>query len=133
MLPLALFKPERWLHKPRAWERGGRFYEKVLFIKRWKNRLPDGAALYKQGFRKATLQTRTSAYLDRFYGETCRAETAHWCMCCCGPLFFLWNPPWAGVFMIFFGLVTNLPCILAQRYNRLRLARMLGRRTTTSS
>ena len=39
----------------RAWEQGGRFYERVFGIKRWKDRLPDAARWFGGGFAKGTL------------------------------------------------------------------------------
>jgi glycosyl-4,4'-diaponeurosporenoate acyltransferase len=41
------------------------------------------------------------------------------------PLFFLWNPLWVGFLMILYALTENLPMIMAQRYNRYRLRRVL--------
>jgi glycosyl-4,4'-diaponeurosporenoate acyltransferase len=40
------------------------------------------------------------------------------------PIFFVWNPPWACWLMTVYALGANLPCILAQRYNRLAFERM---------
>ena len=39
--------------------------------------------------------------------------------------FFLWNPCWADLVMVAYALAANLPCILAQRYNRSRFQRLL--------
>ena len=47
----------------------------------------------------------------------------------CAPVFFLWNPWWADLVMVAYALAANLPCILAQRYNRLRFQRLLARRS----
>jgi glycosyl-4,4'-diaponeurosporenoate acyltransferase len=49
-------------------------------------------------------------------------------MFCCLPLFFLWNPPWACLVMTTYALAANLPCILAQRYNRIAVNRALRSR-----
>jgi len=77
-LPVALFNPRRWLYRPSAWEGSGRFYERAFRIKSWKHWLPDGAALFAQGFRKANLREATPEYLERFAWETCRGEGIHW-------------------------------------------------------
>ena len=71
---------------------------------------------------------RDSSYLAQFLLETRRAELAHWCMLCCLPLFFLWNPPWACLVMTAYALAANLPCILAQRYNRIAIDRAVRTR-----
>ncbi len=44
------------------------------------------------------------------------------------PLFFLWNKPGIGWIMIVYALIENLPLIMAQRYNRIRFKRLLGRK-----
>jgi glycosyl-4,4'-diaponeurosporenoate acyltransferase len=43
-------------------------------------------------------------------------------------VFFLWNPWWGDAVIIVYAIGANLPCILAQRYNRLRLRHLLARR-----
>lgn len=128
-LPLRRFRPDGWVCRPRRWEGGGQVYERLFAVRRWKGLLPEGVNLLGTGFRKGRLERRDAAYLQRFYLETCRAETAHWWVWLCGPLFFLWNPPWAGWIMVVYATAVNLPCIIAQRYNRLRLAAMPARKT----
>jgi glycosyl-4,4'-diaponeurosporenoate acyltransferase len=112
-----------------AWELGGRFYERVLGIKRWKDRLPDAARWFSGGFAKGQLVDTHPDYLCRFVRETRRGELCHWFALACAPVFFVWNPWWADLVMVGYGLLANVPCILAQRYNRLRLQRLLSRRS----
>lgn len=128
-LPIRLFSPRHWIYRPRRWERGGRVYERCLGVKRWKDRLPDGAALFAGGFRKAGLEVASTEYLQRFERETCRGEMVHWAVLASSGLFFLWNPWWAGLIMIAYAVAANLPCILVQRYNRVRLARAIAARS----
>jgi len=111
-----------------AWEQGGRFYERAFRIKRWKDRLPDAARWFGGGFDKGTLAGLEPDYLRRFIGETWRGELCHWFALGFAPVFFLWNPLWADVVMVSYAVVANLPCILAQRYNRARFQRVLARR-----
>jgi glycosyl-4,4'-diaponeurosporenoate acyltransferase len=122
--------PVGWFNPPagRAWERGGRCYERLLGIKRWKDRLPDAARWFGLGFAKDSLAGLEPGYLDRFIRETWRGELCHWAALGCAPLFFLWNPLWADLVMVGYAVGANLPCILAQRYNRLRLQRLRSRR-----
>jgi glycosyl-4,4'-diaponeurosporenoate acyltransferase len=112
-----------------AWERGGRFYESVFGIKRWKKRLPDAARWFGGGFAKGALAGTDPDYLRRFIHETWRGELCHWLAIGCAPLFFLWNPWWGDLVIGSYAVAANLPCILAQRYNRLRLRRLLARRS----
>lgn len=101
------------------------FLEKVLRVKRWKDRLPDGATWFEGGFAKARLDRRDGEFLRRFARETMRGEATHWAVLCALPLFALWNPWWGMLINLLAGLVLNLPCIIAQRYNRHRLLRVV--------
>jgi glycosyl-4,4'-diaponeurosporenoate acyltransferase len=123
-LPARLFAQENWITVPRRWEREGRLYRNWLGIRRWKSLLPDGAP-WLGGFAKKRINGRDASYLNQFLAETRRAEVAHWCMLLCLPLFFLWNPPWACLVMTAYAVAANLPCILAQRYNRIVLERVV--------
>lgn len=120
------FDPRAWLFRERAGERGGQLYQRLFRIEAWKRLLPDGARLFRRGFRKKRLGSRRPEYLARFRVETCRSELAHWVVVAFAPLFFLWNSAGIGVLMVAYALLANLPCILTQRYNRCRLNRVLG-------
>jgi glycosyl-4,4'-diaponeurosporenoate acyltransferase len=121
------FDPRAWLFRERGRERAGQLYQRLFRIEAWKRLLPDGAALFRRGFRKKRLGNRSPEYLARFRVETCRSELAHWIVVGFAPLFFLWNSPAVGLLMIAYALLANLPCILTQRYNRCRLNRVLAR------
>jgi glycosyl-4,4'-diaponeurosporenoate acyltransferase len=114
--------------RARGWERGGRFYERVFAIKRWKDRLPDASRMFRGGFAKAKLQTATPEYLDRFLRETWRGELVHWLALLTLPIFAIWNPWWGVLVNAAVALAVNFPCILALRYNRARFQRLLARR-----
>jgi len=126
-LPAHLFAQDSWITAPRRWEREGRLYRDWLGIRRWKSLLPDGAPWFG-GFAKKRINSHDASYLGQFVLETRRAELAHWCMLLCLPFFFLWNPPWACLVMTAYALAANLPCILAQRYNRIALCRVVRTR-----
>lgn len=123
-LPYTWFRADSFACRIRAWERRSRVYERVFGIRSWKDRLPDGAALFRGGFRKRSFNARDPEYIERFIRETCRGEVVHWVVMASALLFFLWNPWWAGLIMVAYGIIANLPCILAQRYNRARLLRL---------
>jgi glycosyl-4,4'-diaponeurosporenoate acyltransferase len=125
LLPSSYINIKSWIYKDRKWELNGKIYEDIFKIKRWKGLLPDGAALFKKGFRKKQLVSSQKEYLTIFILETCRAELAHWLVILFSPVFFIWNPLWAGFIMIVYALFANLPCIYAQRYNRFRFQRIL--------
>ncbi|HLH36766.1 MAG TPA: hypothetical protein VKX41_18985 [Alloacidobacterium sp.] len=124
-LPAPLFADDCWLTVGRSWEIGGQFYAGRFALRRWKRLLPDGAAWFG-GFHKKKIASRDPAYLRKFVLETRRSEIAHWCMLCCFPIFFFWNPLWACFVMLAYGLAANLPCIIVQRYNRMVLLQILA-------
>jgi glycosyl-4,4'-diaponeurosporenoate acyltransferase len=122
-VPSRFFVRDTWLTAPRRWEQDGRGYREWLAIRKWKGLLPDAAPWFGHPAKK-TLVERDPASLAQFLIETRRAEIAHWIMLCCLPVFFLWNPPWARWVMALYAVAANLPCILAQRYNRLVVDRI---------
>ncbi len=125
-LPLQCFHSSSWLFRSRKWEIEGSLY-RVLGVKRWKEKLPDGAALFAGGFRKKRLAQADSSYYARFVRETCRSEAAHWAVIACTPVFFIWNYWWANIIMVLYAFVANMPCIVTQRYNRIRLEGLLSK------
>jgi glycosyl-4,4'-diaponeurosporenoate acyltransferase len=116
------------LTRLRPFERDGRWYEERWRIKAWKDRLPEGGAIFAGGFSKRSLRTREPDVLGRFVIETRRAEHTHWWLMALAPLFFLWNPWWLALVMIGYAVIANVPCLMVQRYNRARLIRVLRRR-----
>jgi glycosyl-4,4'-diaponeurosporenoate acyltransferase len=130
--------PDLWLSADhgllheRRWERGGHFYRDRLAIARWKGWLPEGGAVFRGGFDKRELRSATTDDLERYRRETRRAELGHWLAIVPLPLFVLWNPPFLWPAMAAYAIVVNGPCIVAQRYNRLRLSRVLAARANGS-
>ncbi len=110
-----------WLLRPRRFELAGRWYRRRLRIDRWKDKVPEAGDLFRGGVSKSHLPAYDGAGLRLFARETRRAELAHWWAMCCGPLVMVWNPPLATALLVGYGVVVNLPFILIQRYNRLRI------------
>jgi glycosyl-4,4'-diaponeurosporenoate acyltransferase len=129
-VPPHIFACDTWLTAARSWEQDGHVYRDWLAIRKWKYLLPDGAP-WLGGSAKKKLLGRDPTCIAQFLIETRRAEIAHWFMLGCLPIFFIWNPPWARWVMAFYALAANLPCILAQRYNRLVLNRIARSRCRT--
>lgn len=117
-----------WLLRQRGFEDGGRWYRRVWHIQRWKDRLPEAGALFAGGVSKRQLPSADTQGLHRFVRETRRAELTHWWAMACGPLFILWNPPYAAAILIAYGIGINLPFIAIQRYNRFRIQDLIARR-----
>lgn len=128
ILPQKLIDTKSFVFTQRNWESNGKLYENIFKVRTWKELLPDGAALFKKGFKKKRLASLDNQYIERFVIETCRGELVHWIVIFISPVFFIWNPLWAGLVMIIYALLANLPCIIAQRYNRIRFQRLLARK-----
>jgi glycosyl-4,4'-diaponeurosporenoate acyltransferase len=120
------FDPASGAARPRTWERRGRIYERLFFIKAWKDKLPDAAVWFRGGFAKASLRSRSPDDLARLARETWRGEIVHWLAILALPFFCIWNPWWAVLINAAYAAAANLPCILVQRYNRARLQRLLS-------
>ncbi|WP_096154558.1 MULTISPECIES: glycosyl-4,4'-diaponeurosporenoate acyltransferase CrtO family protein [Bacillus] len=124
--------PKKWFLKNNnlfyhfQWEENTQLYS-MLKIKRWKEYLPDGSKLFKHGFQKKRLKEKNEAYFYSFIMETKRAELTHFVTFFPLCFFFIWNPVEAYLAILLYGVLANLPCILVQRYNRMRFNKVLGR------
>ena len=126
-LPDRWLDRDHWLFRARRWEAGGAFYVRRLGIRRWKRLLPEAGAVFRGGVDKRRLGPATTENLVRYRRETRRAELGHWLAMAPAPLFVLWNPPWLFAAMVAYAVGINGPCIAAERYNRLRVERVLLR------
>lgn len=124
-IPHSKFSIDSFICKQRYFEFDGSLYYRFFKINKWKKLLPDGAALFKEGFEKKKLKEFSQSYFSNFLHETCRAEITHWIVFLFGFLFFIWNLWWVGIIMVVYAIASNLPCIFTQRYNRIRLRRVL--------
>ncbi|MGG4492278.1 glycosyl-4,4'-diaponeurosporenoate acyltransferase [Metabacillus idriensis] len=109
------------------WERSGIFYEKIQ-IRKWKDRLPEAGNLFKGGFSKQALTGKERSEMERFLLETKRGEFSHWLQLVPCLFFFIWNTPLAALFNVLYAFAFNSPFILIQRYNRIRLSRVLQKK-----
>ena len=100
-----------------------RLYRTVR-VRSWKRWLPDGATWVGSNFSKKRLKHRDADYLCEFEIETRRAELSHWIAILTLPGFLLWNPFPAWPLLSLYALGANLPCIVAQRYNRHAIRRI---------
>lgn len=132
-LPARWLDRDTWWTRPRTWELRGRFYSRILRIHRWKDRLPELGAVFADGFAKRSVSGGNPQVVARFICETRRAEYAHLGMFAIWPVFALFNPLWAVVVNACFAIAANLPCLLVQRYNRIRLTRVATALTRRAS
>ncbi len=124
-IPDRFFDPERFFFRSHGWEDDGRVYNRVLKVHVWKQWLPDGGAVLKNGYRKKKLDNLSPVSLRRFQIESCRGELSHWLAIMPFWVFGLFAPPEVIGIMLVYALVINGPCIIAQRYNRPRVHRIL--------
>jgi glycosyl-4,4'-diaponeurosporenoate acyltransferase len=125
--PAAAFPGTGPVLRLRRFEAGGGWYERVLRVKAWKDRLPEAGRLFG-GASKRSLPPGPER-LGAFAAESARAETVHWLILASTPLQALWCPPWLLAAMVGFGVVANVPCIAVARYNRARIAAIRARRS----
>ena len=128
-LPETLCERDTWLTTLRGWEQSGRMW-RVLRVHDWKDRLPEAGDVFEGGVSKRSLPSFDDAGLQQFAASTRRAEIGHWSAAACSPIFLIWNPLWISGVLVLYGLVVNAPFIAIQRYNRLRVSRVLARRAS---
>lgn len=121
------FIPARWfkfhgLFKEYSFE--AKLYE-IIKVKKWKKYLPEGAKVMKNAFDKQHLEKKEEAYYVRFTQELCRAEVLHWFHLLLLLLVFSSSSYW--IYIYIYVVVSNVPCIIAQRYNRPRLLNIIKR------
>ena len=129
-LPDAFLDEDGWLFRERSWEHEGRLYTRVFRVRRWKRLLPEAGNFFNGGFDKRHLACRDAGYLGAYVRETRRAELGHWLAVVPVPVFFVWNRPPLAWCMPVYAIAVNGPCIIAQRFNRIRLLRVLARGRT---
>lgn len=120
------FDPSSRLFRERRIEEGGRVYQTLFRIRQWKPLLPDAAPWF-DGFAKGKLGSKDPDYLRAFIAETCRGEAAHYAQIPALLLTLIWNPwPVAAIVMIVYAVLSNLPCLILQRFTRARLRALLA-------
>ena len=125
-MPVGWFDPNSAIFRDRGWESGGEVYQSVFGIRRWKKHLPDAAPWFG-GFAKGSLRDMERGHLEEFIVETCRGEAAHYAQVVGLWVTVVWNPwPVAALVMIVYAVLSNLPCILLQRFTRARLRHFLA-------
>ena len=125
-LKISFFNPDKKIYKIKSWELNGSFYIKFLRIKKWKDKLPQYVA--KDGFSKKTLRKNLNKeYISRFIIETCIAEWNHLMGCMYFVISFLVNSGFYAIIFSVLAIILNIPFLFIQRYNRIRLYKLLNR------
>lgn len=113
-----------WLFKTYQFEQSGEIWNKIFKIKRLKGKLPESTLIMPGSFDSSQMHDTEPKTLNNYISETNRAELTHWLSILPAPLFFLWNPRKYWVLHLMYAVLSNMPFILAQRYNRPRLRKL---------
>lgn len=133
LLPPKWLNPNGWLFRTRAFEEGGRIYEK-LGIRKWQKKVPDMSRIFPKWMPAKNLSGNYKERLPVMIRETCTAEVVHLAVGLTGlRCFWLWPGVGGLVIVLIHGVLLNLPFILIQRYNRPRLMKLLQRIETGRS
>lgn len=128
---IANWLPDRYFQNETAITRLRKFetqnwFQKGLKVHIVKKYLPEKGVMFGKGTSKKTLPKNQAGGLNKFLIETRRAEYVHWIVIFAWVFTLSFNPTWAVFAVAILLLGGNLPCILVQRYNRLRLLRILN-------
>ncbi len=126
LIPNAWFKENRFPFRSFRWERSGAVYH-GLGIRKWQKKVPDMSRHFPQVMKEKKLNHDFQKDLPLMIKETCIAEFTHWMLCFAG-LYCLWLWPGIGgrIFTALY-ILSNIPFILIQRYNRPRLTALQKR------
>ncbi|WP_165980695.1 glycosyl-4,4'-diaponeurosporenoate acyltransferase [Macrococcus carouselicus] len=127
-LPVSYFVRMSPLFRSFKWEQQGEVWHKLFSVKSWKAHLPDSSIIFSASYNHREIGNTATKTLQSFNGETNRAELTHWLSLLLFPLFYLWNPKWAARINVLYALLSNLPFIIIQRYNRPKVQRLLAKR-----
>ncbi len=127
-IPRKIFHADRFPFAPWKWERNGAVYDK-LYIRAWKDRLPDMSRVMKKMVSKRFDGFPTARHVQRLIAETCVAEATHAVLCLVAPVIWLFWKNYVGVLLSGVVILCNLPFIMIQRYNRPDLIALSARLT----
>lgn len=115
------WNPDAFPFKEYKWEDGGKIYDRLLKIKKWKDKVPDVSKWVPNVVPRKKLTRPSIEELDDMIQETCVAELTHLSLCFLSiPVLFI-TPGIAGVIVFILAVVFgNLPFAIIQRYNRFR-------------
>lgn len=127
-IPDRAYNPNAFFYRSHRFEKEGEIYNRFFAVRKWKHLLPDGGGiLKKRGFRKKKLQNFSKDNLERFLIESARGELTHWLAIFPFWIFGFFAPAYMIPIMLAYALIVNLPCIIAQRFNRPRIIKILNR------
>lgn len=113
--------------KTYTFEKKGTLWNTLFRVRKWKDKVPEGGRIFPGSYNKSELQDKNPAALKSFITEINRAEITHWMIIFSLPLIFTFNPRWTYILHGSYALLSNIPFIIIQRYNRPRFERLYKR------
>ena len=125
-LPRKWFHGDKFPYKSFRWEQEGRIYRRIG-VHKWQEKLPDLSRVARGMVPKRMKADMTARDVRTLIAEECVAEHVHTVLC----IVFLYVAEFweSGTWFLLWCIYTvgNLPFIIAQRYNRPKLVRILKR------
>ena len=126
LFPSQFFDIKFW-RKTFKFEKNGAFYEYYLKISLWKDLIPQFSKMFHFGFKKDRIPVKDIAHYELFVIETIRAEITHILLIVFSPLYYTVIPKNWAAFYVIASVIANIPCIAIQRYNRIRILKIISR------
>jgi len=126
LIPAGVFNIKAW-RKVFGFEKNGAFYEYYLKISLWKDLIPQFSKMFHFGYKKDKIPVKDMAHYEMFVIETIRAEITHILLMLFSPLYYTVIPSNWAAFSVVASVIANIPCIAIQRYNRIRILKILAR------
>lgn len=127
LLPKQVLSPNVFFFRAHSFEEEGEIYQRLLRVRHWKGKAPDGGSIVPGTFKKKHLEKIDPDTLRQFLLESCRAELIHWLAIPPFVLFGFFVSNLALALMFLYAVGVNLPFVVIQRYNRPRVQRLLKR------
>ncbi|MEX3499858.1 glycosyl-4,4'-diaponeurosporenoate acyltransferase [Staphylococcus capitis] len=122
-IPKSFFEKYSYLFRSFQWEENGELWDHTLKVSKWKRLIPEGAQINKDIYDKSKLSLNIEETRSLLL-EMRRAELIHWISIL--PVWlFVKAPRYIKMINIAYVLFSHLPVIVAQRYNRPRIERLI--------
>ncbi|MBO5453914.1 MAG: hypothetical protein J6A69_08150 [Clostridia bacterium] len=126
LIPSCVFDIKGW-RKIFKFEKNGAFYEYYLKITLWKDLIPQFSKMFHFGYKKDKIPVKDLTHYETFVVETIRAEITHILLIIFSPLYYTAIPFGWATFAVVASVIANTPCIAIQRYNRIRIMKIISR------
>lgn len=126
LIPACVFDIKAW-RRTFKFEKNGAFYEYYLKITMWKDLIPQFSKMFHFGYKKDRIPVKDISHYEMFVIETIRAEITHILLIIFSPLYYTAIPKGWATFAVAASVIANIPCMAIQRYNRIRIMKIISR------